>query len=115
MRIEPIELAALILALASIPLPWFETESGCVGLSDILAVFVAPFYVGLGAAALSIFRREERYAALMAGVLLSSSPAYAYIAVYKMTGAKPLPVAGAIMTAVAGALYVASWLKARAG
>ncbi|RLE97858.1 MAG: hypothetical protein DRJ57_04120 [Thermoprotei archaeon] len=114
MRADPLKLAALALALASIPAPWFTTGSGSVGLLDILVVFMAPFYVGLGAAALSIIKEEERYATLMAGVLLSSSPAYAYIAVYKMTGVRPFPAAGALMVAAAGVLHIVSWLRSPA-
>ncbi|RLF04477.1 MAG: hypothetical protein DRK00_06645 [Thermoprotei archaeon] len=114
MKVEPLKLVALALALASIPAPWFTTGGGSVGLLDILVVFMAPFYVGLGAAALSIVKGEERYAALMAGVLLASSPAYAYIAVYEMTGVKPLPAAGALMVVAAGVLYIVSWLKSPA-
>jgi len=108
-RLNPLRLAAAVLAFASLAAPWFKLEGAWVKVTDVPPVFVAPFYVGLAVACVAVVK-EERFASLAAACMLSTSPAYAYLAL-KLTAATPSLAPGALLCLLSSAAFAADWLR----
>ncbi|MEM1715065.1 MAG: hypothetical protein QXE91_04740 [Thermofilaceae archaeon] len=104
-----VKLAALLLALAALPVPWFRAGEKSVRVYEIPVLFTVTYYVGLAASVLALVSRESM-ALLAAAVLLSTSPVYAYFAL--RIAVHQVSVAGGPVLCIASAfLYALEWAR----
>jgi len=102
--------AALLIAVASLPVPWYRAGGAEVPVYRVPPMFAVTYFAGLAVAALSLAVRE-RLAPLSAALLLATSPAYVYFAL-RATSVQPVePAAGALLCAASAALLAADWLE----